>query len=379
MSLFHLLIAEIRHRKLGFALGLLAVAAAVALFVALLTTGRASERETKRVMRNMGFNLLIVPQGTDMEEYWATDFVSADMPEEYVRRLATTRDLDADHYVATLQKKVRWRGRHALLTGLLPELGAIGKRKKSPMGFKIPRGKCYVGYELARSLGIKPGDELDVLGQKLTVERCLLESGSKDDIRIYAHLRDVQQMLGLPGRINTIQALGCLCYGATLPELREELARALPDTKVVELRSIATARAKMRHTVEQHVAFILPTVLVVCAAWVGVLALLNVRERRQEIGILRALGCGSGRIAALFLGRAAIIGLVGAALGFALGTVLALRVGPSIFKLTGQTIRPAYGLLLWSLIIAPLVTALAGLLPTMVAVTQDPVVTLREE
>jgi len=379
MSLLRLLLEEIRHRKLNFSLSVVAVAAAVALFVALVTTGRASEDETRRLMRDMGFNLLIIPRDTDMQDFWASDFAEDDMPEEYVQRLAATEDLDMDHYVAMLQKKVRWRGCQVLLTGVLPERGAIGERKKSPMGYQVQRGTCYVGHELARSLAIEPGTTIDVLGQKLKVERCLLESGSKDDICIYAHLHDVQDALGMPGRINTIQALGCLCYGATLPTLRQQLARALPRTKVTEFQTIALARAETRQMVARYVAFILPIVLAICAVAVGLLSLANVRDRRHEIGLFRALGFCSGSVAVLFVGRAAAIGFVGAVLGFAGGTWLALQFGPGMFKITHAHIQPLYGLLASSSVIAPLVAVLASFLPAMVAVTQDPAVVLAEE
>lgn len=379
MSLFRLLTEEIRHRKLNFALGVVAVAAAVALFVALLTTGRAAQDETRRLMRDMGFNLLIVPRGTDMQDFWASDFAENDMPEEYVHRLAATPWLDMQHYVAMLQRKVRWRNHHVLLTGVLPELGNVGKRTRSPMGYQIPRGTCYVGYELARSLKIEPGARLDVLGQQLHVERCLLESGSKDDVRIYAHLHDVQEMLGMPGRINMIQALHCVCLATSLADVRNKLARALPSTNVTEMQTIALARAEMRKAVARYVAFILPIVLAICAVSVGLLSLVNVRQRRQEIGLFRALGFGSGSVATLFVGRATVIGVVGAVLGFAAGTALALQFGPAIFKITHAHIEPLYDLLAWSAVIAPFVAALASFIPAMVAVTQDPAIVLAQE
>lgn len=379
MSALRLMANEIRHRLFGFCLGLLAVAAAVALFVAMTTMGRASNTETKRLMRNLGFNLLIVPKDTDLADYWATDFVKEDMPEEYVRRLAGAKGISADHYVATLQKKVQWRGLSVLLTGVLPERSAADARKKAPMGYQIDRGKCFVGYAIAQQLGIKPDDTIDFLGKNLVVERYLLEDSSKEDIRVYAHLADVQEVLEMPGRINTIQALGCLCYGASLPELRGQIAKVLPETYVTELRNIAAARSETRRMVEQHAGFITGVVLIVCVAWVGLLALLNVRERRQEIGILRALGFGSDRIAALFLGRAVLMGALGAAAGFVIGTALALHYGPDMFKLTFAKVRPAYDLLVPALVIAPLVAALASFLPAMIAVTQDPAEILTEE
>lgn len=379
MSPFRLLAKEVRHRLLSFALGLLAVAAAATLFISLLTTGRASNIETKRLMRNLGFNLLIVPKETDMADFWAADFAKGDMPEEYARRLAGAPGIDADHYIAVLQKRIELRGRQVLLTGLLPEQTAVDARKKAPMGYRIERGSCYVGSALTESLGIKARDTIEVLGKDLTVERVLLETGSKEDIRLQAHLRDVQEMLGMPGRINTIEALGCLCTGELLSTLRDQIAKVLPDTRVTELGTIASARSQTRKMVEQHVGLIMGFVLVVCALWVGLLALLNVRERRQEIGILRALGFGSGRIGVLFIGRAVLMGALGALTGFAAGTALAMRYGADIFKLTFEKVQPAYDLIVPTLAVATLVAALASLIPAMIAVTQDPALTLTEE
>jgi len=378
MSTFRLITKELRHRVLNFLLGLLAISAAVALFIALLTMGRASEREAVRLMRDMGFNLRILPRDTEMEDFWATDFAANEMPEEYVYRLASEPGLAVNHLVATLQKKVTWRDRQVLMTGILPEVQPPGM-PKSPMGFTIEPGTVYVGYELARGLGLSSSDEIELFGKRFTIARCLAESGSKDDIRIYGHLHDIQQVLGKPGKINEIKALHCLCNGGDLATLRDNLARSFPDTQVVEFRSIALARAETRRMVEKYAAFIMPAVMVVCAAWVGVLAMINVRERRHEIGIMRALGFGSGRIASLFLGKAVLIGILGAGVGFAVGTGLALRFGPGIFKVTAQGISPLYGLLWWSVIAAPAFAALASFLPTVVAVTQDPAVTLIEE
>lgn len=378
MSVFHLVFKEIRHRRLNFLLALLAIAAAVTLFVSVLTMGQASDREATRLMRDMGFNLRIIPKDTNMEDFWATDFAKEDMPEEYVHRLAAQPGLAVNHLVATLQKKVIWRDRQVLLTGILPEVTPADK-PKSPMSFSIEEGTVYAGSEVARALRLNEGDIIDLFGKQFTVAKSLAESGSKDDIRIYGHLHDIQSVTGKQGRINEIKALHCLCYGGDLGTLREHLARALPDTQVKELRSIALARAETRRMVEKYAAFVMPVVMLVCGAWIGVLTMMNVRERRQEIGILRALGFGSGKIASLFLGKAAIVGFVGAAMGFAVGTGLALRFGPGIFRVTAGMMAPVYTLLWWALGIAPVFAAIASFLPAMVAVTQDPAVALIEE
>ena len=76
---------------------------------------------------------------------------------------------------------------------------------------------------------------------------------------------------------------------------------------------------------------------------------------------------------------AAIVGRVGAAIGFSVGTWIALHYGPSMFHVTGDKLAPMYDVLWWSLVIAPVFAAMASLLPTMSAVLADPAVTLRED
>lgn len=381
MTTFHLILKEIAYRKLNFLLSLLAIVTAVALFVSFFTTGEASKRETTRLMRDMGFNLRILPKETDMDKFWASGFSEHTMPEECVYRLASHEGISYAHMTATLQKKVSWRGSEAILTGISPELSAPGK-PKSPMIFTVKKDTVYIGFELAHDLGIGNGDVVDILGKSFTVAQCLPESGSVNDIRIYAYLQDVQSLLGLEGKINEIMALECLCRVESkdsLTILREQLLEILPEARVIQMRDKAEAREKQRLMVEEYFALILPFVVVVCAVWIGALAMLNTRERQYEIGIMRALGHGSGKIALLFLGKAITIGAIGAVLGFAVGTGLALAFGPGVFEVTANAVKPLYGLLGWSLIAAPAFAALSSFIPAMLAVTQDPAYTLREE
>ncbi len=387
MSVFRLIVREILYRKLNFLLGLTAIAAATALFVGTQTLCVVMNRETTRLMRDMGFNLLILPEGADMAQFWSADYAQQEMPEQYVRDLANSHAVTVRHLIAQLQKKVQWRGHVVLLTGILPEVQMAHRSKKPPMGLHIPRGEVHLGYELARAFDVKPGDTIELEGEEtrtFTVSRCIeTPSGSKDDIRIYAHLRDVQELLGKPGRINVIEALSCLCpdigHADTLSHIKEEVHGVLPGTQVRLVRNIAVGRERTRRMIERYAALMMPGVLLVCALWVGMLALGNVRDRRAEIGILRAAGVGSSKVVALFLGKAVVLGLAGAIVGFLLGTQLMLHFGPRLFPVTAQHVAPVYSLLAWSAAGAPALCVLASYVPAMLAVTQDPAVVLREE
>jgi ABC-type antimicrobial peptide transport system permease subunit len=165
----------------------------------------------------------------------------------------------------------------------------------------------------------------------------------------------------------------------SLDQLRAQLKDVLPGAKVVLMQSIATARQEQRIMAERYFSYVFPLILFAAMAWIGILALTNVRERKHEIGIMRALGYGSGKIALLFLGKAAVMGFAGAALGFVLGTALSVKFGPQVFQITASSIKPQMELLMWSLLGSPLVCAAAVILPTVLGVYRDPAITLREE
>ncbi len=378
-----LILRELRHHRFNAGLALFALTAAVALLVVVRLLTTAAERETRRVVRDLGFNLRIIPRDTDPEQFFLTGYSSGTLPADSVQRLAAGAGafLSFNHLTPSLERRIQLEGREALLTGLGRAVVGPGEGKQ-PMGFNIPDGKAYVGHVLAQRLQAKPGLALNVQGRALTVERVLVEAGTDDDIRLFTSLGDAQAILGLPDRISEIKAIDCLCLTADqdpLTQLRQALEKLLPESRVIQMRTMADARARQRQAAERVAAFAVPLTLLVAAAWTCTLAILNVRNRRQELGLWRALGTSSTRIASLFLGKAILLGLVAALLGYLAGTGIALSFGPRLFPVTAAGIQPEHLLLPWALLLAPGFAALASFLPAMIAVTQDPAETLRAD
>lgn len=421
MNTLKLLLEEIRYRKANFFLSVFAVTIAATLFVAGPTLidgyGRDTEvqleslqaknkaeldklaDETRKLMRDMGFNLMIVHRGTNMADFWDKDFSTVDMPQEYVQRLAGAREITlVAHIVATLQQKIDWENRKVLLVGYLPETPQAHRGQKAPMGYRIEPGTAFLGYELGHEREV--GDVIRVRGKELKVARILEEQGSKEDITIAIHLDDAQEILDKEDRVNQILALGCRCAGERLPKVRKELEAVLPETRVTEFRSIALARAEQRDLVaannkkleanlaehrsgvqqkiESLAAGTTPLVVLACAIWIGLLALANVRDRRGEIGIFRALGVGSAKIGFLFLGKACLQGVVGGAVGFCAGFGLAYLLGVHVLDVTPERLSIAKDIVLWTVVGAPAVSVMASYLPTLLSVVQDPATILRE-
>ncbi|MFT6619607.1 MAG: ABC-type lipoprotein release transport system permease subunit [Limisphaerales bacterium] len=381
MSTPGLIFKEMGHRRWSTLLALLAVVTAVGFSVAFFTTGEASQRETRRNMRDIGQNLRIISKATDMGAFWDNDYSSVMMPEEWIKRFEKVTGLFYSHLSATLKQRIEWDGDPALISGMAAEV-APPDRKKPSMTFNIKPGEIFLGYQLVKKRGLKKQNKVTIRGKEFVIAGTLAEAGTDDDIRIYMHLKDAQEILGVTGKINEIQALDCYCRNPdldTLTVLREQLAEVLPEAQVIKMQAIALAREKQRTMMDDYFNLIMPLVVVACGLLIGVLAMLNTRDRREEIGILRALGFGTPQIATLFLGKAVLLGLIGAGLGFAIGTGWALHYGPDIFKLTVKKLQPMYPLLYWSFLLAPLFAAVSSFIPAMLAVAQDPAETLRPD
>ena len=383
MGMWTHILREIRFRKLNALFSMLGLTLAVTIVVASQLLAEADERETRRVTRDMGFNLRLIPAKTDLGQFYRDGFSRYAMESGTLDRLATqlTNNVSFNHLVGSLRRDYTINEQNILLVGLSETYVAPGQGKK-PMGFKIKPKTIHIGSEIARVQEIARGDTMHIGVLRFTVANDPIETGTPDDITIFARLEDAQSILGLNGKINEIEAIDCLCLTADkdpLTILRQEIGAILPEVQVVHQRILADARAKQRQTREKVNAVVLPSVLVAGVIWVALLAVLNVRDRRQEIGILRALGKGGARIAGLFLGKAVMLGFAAAAFGVMLGTLVVLEFGPWLFPVTKKAIQ-ASTTLSWQLIVAtPIFAAFASFIPAMLAVSHDPAETLRED
>ncbi|HXK58816.1 MAG TPA: FtsX-like permease family protein [Acidobacteriota bacterium] len=419
MSVWQLVIKEIIRRKSNFVSGLVAVMLAVAVLAGSMTILRLhdlrterivneKERETRermaqlqddyrKIMKNLGVNLLIFPENQKLADFYADDVVSSYMPETYATRLAEAKIVTIRHLLPILQEKVEWpeRKRTIILIGTRGEVPSLFRDPKEPILVAVPKGHAVIGYELAQSCGLKPGDRIKLFGRTFTISSCNEERGTKDDITIWIDLAQAQEILRKPGRINAIMALKCLCPGNELALVRRDVAAVLPGVQVIEQGTKVLTRAEARERAareaeealaaeirnrqqlrEEHERFsaiLVPLVLLISALWVGLVFYTNVRERLSEIGILRALGARSRTILSLFLGKAVLMGLTGAVAGYFLGTIIGISRGePTLVIWDLQLIG-------WVSATALILSLVASWVPAYYAAQQDPADILREE
>lgn len=128
-------------------------------------------------------------------------------------------------------------------------------------------------------------------------------------------------------------------------------------------------------------------VIALIAAGFGIVntLLMSVQERTREIGLMKAMGMGSGRVFALFSTEAVFIGFLGSAIGAAAavlgGSLLSAALGDSV--LAGL---PGLQILLFEpasiatvVLVVMAIAFIAGTLPARRAAVQNPIDALRYE
>lgn len=424
MTIPQLILQEIRYRWVGFLLAVVSVAVAIMAVGGVLTAlacydarteqlagqrQMETERSMSRLLEDfrkltlkMGFTTVLVSEKENMAEMFARGYPATFMPEEYGDRLARRKPETINHVLPTLQQGMEWPERDNLPVKLIGAKGEVYVQSKNqlPLLQQVPEGGVVIGQQLQKKFGLKAGDAIVFRGQKLTVAGVRSREGGSDDVGLWVALPVAQAILDNPGKINAIMAVECMCPGDRLAAIQREIHTVLPDVQVFEFAKVASARSEARQRVVEVAAtaakqerqhredgrrekellarVVAPLMVLGAWVWVGFLMWTNVRDRRAETGILCALGLQSWQVALLFLGKAVVIGLAGAAIGYPVGDSVGREwAGEGARNLCVSLAGLPMGVVLLAGGLALVLVATAG--PALLAARQNPADMLREE
>lgn len=195
------------------------------------------------------------------------------------------------------------------------------------------------------------------------------------------------QNTGVPADQLDRYASASVTLSSSTPQAVDEAKTALTDagfTGQTVSDQLGTFKAVIDGIVLVLNAF---AVIALLAASFGIVntLLMSVQERTREIGLMKAMGMGSGRVFLLFSLEAVMLGL----LGSLIGAVVAIGVGTAVSAQLGQTLfsdLPGLQLIAFdplSILVTTLaimaIAFLAGSLPAARAARADPVESLRYE
>jgi putative ABC transport system permease protein len=403
MNVIKVVLKELTERKNQLVTSLITIVMGIAVIVGVRSITYYSEKAIALEMDALGANVLILPKGVTVDDYYRADLAGETMPESYVDDILTSGLQGVDNLSPKLSMVADIGGRETIVTGIKPKAEFLAKPIwemagnifETPVGCAAPAGGtapknpeavdrrtpvdalpengALVGSEIAGIMNLTEGGTLSIANETFQITGVLPPSGTVDDSRVFIHLSAAQRMSGRPGRINAIEMMGC-CEQIS-GDLIGGLNRRLPDAKVVTIGQIVSAQQRTNSMMRKFGLIFLVIILIVGGVSIANYMFANVFERRREIGILISLGARRVLIQRIFLLKALLLGLVGGVGGYIVGTVLAIVLGPSIAGIPVGA-RPEWFLI--SLAISLLLGLLASILPVYRAVRLDPAVTLQE-
>jgi putative ABC transport system permease protein len=419
-----------RHKFLtGAALALGMAVATAALSVALNVGDRLA-----REFRSLGANLLVTPQADSLPlEIGGVDYrpvnAGAYLPEADLGKLKTifwrnnivgfapVLESPVDIWTKSSQTmSTPAVAAHATLMGTwashtvrVPDGSAYvtGIEKTNPWWevdgrwFKEGAAECVIGKSLAARVGAKIGDVVNLNSPRkiLSLQVAgILSGGGPEDDAIVAPLVLAQQIADKPGEYrrlyvsaltkpeddfgrrdpatmkpDELERWSCSPY---VSSIAYSIKQVLPGADVRVIRRIAEGEGQILTRVRTLLWLVTFAALLAAALAVGASSAASVIQRRTEIGLMKALGAGSGAVGSLLAAEQLLLAFVGGGFGYALGIFLARYVGQKIFGAA-----PPFSFLVLAVIIglATIVTLLGSAIPLRRAARYEPAPILRGE
>lgn len=388
MNPFKLVLKELFYRKVSSLIILATVIAASTVSVAIYTLSKASENETRKIMREQGLNLYMFPKGTNLIDFYTVNGTPT-FPENYVDVLAESKTFDAvRHLTGILQVQYpNWidpngSSHKIIVMGYKDEAMQRFLSKQKTMGYEVAKGTVHVGTLLAANIAEGASFQIKGKDDKLyeyKIAKRFEEGKGIIDQGVAFNLDDLQIVLGMEGQINKIEALGCVCHDGRINNARSQVQDIFPDIEVTELSSIADARENQRLMMNKYGSFIIPFIILMSVFISGLLFYANVNTRRYEIGIMKAMGKSKSYIVLIILLKAFLLGILGSITGFFAGSLIAEYFGKEIFHFTAMSIKPLWLVFGYSIIIFPVLWMLSSWIPALIATQVDAAKTLSKE
>jgi putative ABC transport system permease protein len=222
-------------------------------------------------------------------------------------------------------------------------------------------GEFVLEESVAHSAGIKIGDDVRILARGSIKPQHVQLVGLIRPTDIWAftqgglayfNLEDWQWMWKEEGKIDALQ-IG-LVPSVDKQQALDALARALPSNSNLQLRPAHEDGGSSSVTLEAfQIGLETTRTLAVLVAFLLIFNtfLMNVTERRAQIGVLRLIGSLRAQVMRLFLREATVIGIVGAVLGLPLGWLLAHWLARSMENAFGIKVQ-APEVALWATLFA---------------------------
>ena len=305
-----------------------------------------------------------------------SDFSRSLLPESMAKRIATVSGVAETARLKLFATQVRGQSSFFVF-GLRPE-EFVWRRLVLIQG-RRPRGsEALLGDRGARRLRLGPGDDLAVAqGKRFRVVGIYHSGNVFEDSGAVLPLGLLERLANRPGEITTVAV-------ALRPGLRARTVAARVEHRFPGRVAVYEPGQAIKVDTSSRLIVDTGWIISLLALIVGGIGVTNtmamsVVERIREIGILRAVGWRTWRIAMLIVGEAIGISLLALGIGLGLGVLAAKQF--SEHTSTSGLVQPDFtaGVFAWGLAFALGVAVIGAAYPTWRAVRLTPVDALRRE
>ena len=217
-------------------------------------------------------------------------------------------------------------------------------------------------------------DILETDGVAYQVSGILDTGGSEDEI-VYATSADVDEIAGARGP-DVIE----FSSSATDDQLKSLVSTINGNDELgVSAQQVTKMTASNQRIIAMlQTLFWIVSLVVLVLTLVGVSTTMSsiVSQRRNEIGLRKALGASSASVAVEFFVESALYGLLGGAVGMGVGYALARVLCENVFE---RSLPFNWLLGLATIVLSMLLAVIASVFPVRAATRIDPAIVLREE
>jgi putative ABC transport system permease protein len=256
-----------------------------------------------------------------------------------------------------------------------PKLNPSWKLDGAWIASQMDETHCLVGRNVARQFHLAPGSplELNYLGRtaRFAVSG-VIDAGGTDDNQIFVSLPAAQKLAAAPDTITLVQ----FAVGGT-PEaintFAAYLTRWFAEDDVRPIRQVTEAEGALLHRIQLLIFSMVLLILVLTALCVLATMAALAMERRQDVGLMKALGGSISRVVGIFLAEVSVLGAAGGVLGCMAGVALSHWMGRRVF---GTAISARWEIFPITITLM-LIVALAGAMPLRLLGRVKPAVILR--
>jgi putative ABC transport system permease protein len=320
---------------------LLALGAGAAITSALLNLQIDAKRRLTTEFRALGANVIVVPRDANANSGGSTleQRLLAGLPTENAGKPVPA--VAFLYVIGEVAKAGEIRHEPAVIAGTdgqgLTQVRP-GRRTEYSAELEKDPAACEIGAKAAEQFKVHAADSLHLRnqGREATCKVfAVVATGGAEDTQIFTKLDVAQTLADLPGRISLVQ-LSVTGTPDSINRFIAALSQRLPGADAHGIKQLAEAEGKLYNRISGLLSTTVIIVLLLTSLCV-MAGMSNVAiERKNDVGLMKAIGGSVRRVVRLFLAEAILMGTVGGLIGSAFGILGSIWLGKTVFGVAAQ-------------------------------------------